>query len=94
MTDSSGSSDTSEQAATNAIASIAGQTVTSATNSFEAIDGVTINAVSTGTATATVALNKSAMADKVNTFVSAYNSMVSFITANSGHSGSGPIKVL
>ena len=89
MSDSSGSSDTSEQAATNAIATIAGQTVTSATNSFEAIDGVTINAVSTGTATATVALNTSAMADKVNTFVEAYNSMVSFITANSGHSGTG-----
>ena len=42
----------------------------SATNSFEAIDGVTINAVSTGTATATVALNTSAMAAKVSTFVS------------------------
>ena len=35
-----------------------------------------------------MALNKTAMAAKVNTFVEAYNSMVSFITANSGHSGS------
>jgi len=89
MTDSTGSSDTSEQAATNATATIAGQTITSATNSFEAIDGVTINAVSTGTATATVALNTSAMASKVSTFVDAYNSMVNFITSNSSFSGSG-----
>ena len=67
---------TNEQAATNATATIAGQTITSATNSFEAIDGITINAVSTGTATATVALDTSAMAAKVSTFVDAYNSMV------------------
>ena len=84
-----GASSTVEQAASNATATIAGQVITSATNSFEAIDGITINAVSTGTATATVALNKTAMAAKVNTFVEAYNSMVTFITANSGHSGSG-----
>jgi flagellar hook-associated protein 2 len=89
LTDSTGSSDTSEQAATNATATIAGQTITSATNSFEAIDGVTINAVSTGTATATVALDTSSMAAKVSTFVDAYNSMVTFITANSGFDSSG-----
>ena len=83
------SSTTNEQAATNATATIAGQTVTSATNSFEAIDGITINAVSTGTATATVALDTSAMAAKVSTFVDAYNSMVTYITANSGFSSSG-----
>ena len=83
------SSTTNEQAATNATATIAGQTVTSATNSFEVIDGITINAVSTGTATATVALDTSAMAAKVSTFVDAYNSMVTFITANSGFSSSG-----
>jgi flagellar hook-associated protein 2 len=82
-------SDTQIQEGTNAVATIAGQTVTSATNSFEAIDGITIKAVSTGTATATVALDSSAMADKVKTFVNAYNSMVSFITANSGFSSSG-----
>ena len=86
---SAGVSTTNEQAATNATATMAGQTITSATNSFEAIDGVTINAVSTGTATATVALNTSAMAAKVSTFVDAYNSMVSFITANSGFTSSG-----
>lgn len=82
-------STTNEQAATNATATIAGQTVTSATNSFQAIDGITINAVATGTATATVALDTSAMAAKVSTFVDAYNSMVTFITANSGFSSSG-----
>jgi len=82
-------SDTSLQGASNASATIAGQTVTSATNKFEAIDGIEINAVTTGTATATVALDTSAMADKVETFVDAYNGMVSFITANSTFSGSG-----
>ena len=83
------SSTTNEQAATNATATIAGQTITSATNSFEAIDGITVNAVSTGTATATVALDTSSMAAKVSTFVDAYNSMVTYITANSGYSSTG-----
>ncbi len=82
-------SDTELQGASNASATIAGQTVTSATNKFESIDGIEINAVTTGTATATVALDTSAMADKVKTFVDTYNDMVSFITANSKFTGSG-----
>jgi flagellar hook-associated protein 2 len=82
-------SDTELQGASNARATIAGQTIVSATNKFTAIDGIEINAVTTGTATATVALDTSAMADKVETFVDAYNDMVNFITANSKFSGSG-----
>jgi flagellar hook-associated protein 2 len=88
LTASSGS-DTSIQSATNATATIAGQTVTSATNKFEVIDGIAFNAVSTGTSVATVALDTGAMADKVNTFVEAYNGMVSFIAANSAFASSG-----
>ena len=88
LTVSSGS-DTAIQAATNATATIAGQTVTSATNKFEVIDGIAFNAVSTGTSVATVALDTSTMADKVNTFVEAYNGMVSFIAANSTIASSG-----
>jgi len=88
LTASTGS-DTAIQSGTNASATIAGQTITSATNKFEAIDGITINAVSTGTAVATVALDTTAMSDKVNTFVEAYNGMVSFIAANSTFASKG-----
>ncbi len=88
LTASTGS-DTAIQSASNASATIAGQTITSATNKFTAIDGIEINAVDTGVAVATVALDSSAMADKVNTFVEAYNDMVTFITANSGFSSKG-----
>lgn len=85
----SAGSSTEIQEGTNAQATIAGRTITSATNSFTSIDGVTINAVALGTATATVALDKTAMAAKVNTFVEAYNSVVSFIATNSNFSSSG-----
>lgn len=88
LTASTGS-DTAIQSGLNASATIAGQTVTSATNKFEAIDGITINAVSTGTAIATVALDTTAMSDKISTFVDAYNGMVSFIASNSTFASEG-----
>lgn len=88
LTASSGS-DTELQAGVNGSATIAGQTITSATNKFEAIDGITINAVSTGTSIATVALDSTAMSDKVSTFVDAYNGMVSFIASNSTFASTG-----
>jgi flagellar hook-associated protein 2 len=82
-------SDNELQAGTNATATIAGQTITSATNTFTAIDGIEITAVSTGSATATVALDTDAMATKVETFVDAYNSILSFIELHSSFSSSG-----
>jgi flagellar hook-associated protein 2 len=78
------------QAASNAIVDISGVTVESESNTITAIDGLTIKATEEGvTSTVTVALDSSAMADKVQTFVTAYNSVVSFISTNSNFSSSG-----
>jgi len=78
------------QAGSNAIVDISGITVESATNSITAIDGLTIDVTEEGvTSTVTVALDSTAMAAKVEAFVTAYNSVVSFISTNSKTSGSG-----
>ncbi len=82
-------SDNELQAGTNATATIAGQSITSATNTFTAIDGIDITAVTTGRATVSVALDTDAMATKVETFVNAYNSILSFIETHSSFSSSG-----
>ena len=42
-----------------------------------------------GTAVATVALDTTAMSDKISTFVDAYNGMVSFIASNSTFASAG-----
>jgi len=77
------------QAAQNATATIAGQTVYSSSNTFSIIEGIDITAVSTGTATASISLDTTSMATKVETFVDAYNAVISFIDSNSSYSGSG-----
>jgi flagellar hook-associated protein 2 len=77
------------QAGANASATIAGETITSDTNVFSVIDGIDITAVSTGTVSITAALDTTAMATKVQTFVSAYNDIFSFIESNSSFSSTG-----
>ena len=88
--DSSSSGTTSNmQSGANASATIAGETITSDTNVFSVIDGIDVTALSTGTVTITAALDTSAMATKVETFVNAYNDIFSFIDNNSSFSSSG-----
>jgi len=88
--DSSSSGSTSDmQSGSNASATIAGETITSDTNVFSVIDGIDVTAVSTGTVSITAALDSSAMATKVETFVNAYNDIFSFIDNNSSFSSSG-----
>lgn len=77
------------QAATNASITVAGTNIESASNTITAIDGLTIVANDTGSATATVSLDTTAMANKVQDVVEAYNAVVSFIATNSTTSSSG-----
>jgi flagellar hook-associated protein 2 len=70
-------------------ATIAGETIKSDSNVFSVIDGIDITAVSAGTVTITAALDTSAMAAKVETFVNAYNDILNFIENNSSFSSSG-----
>lgn len=80
------------QSGANASATIAGQTIKSDSNVFSVIDGIDITAVSAdplSSVTITVALDTSAMATKVETFVNAYNDIFNFIDNNSSFSSSG-----
>ena len=88
--DSSSTGATSDmQSGANASATIAGETITSDSNTFSVIDGIDITASSTGTVNIAVALDTSAMAAKVQTFVNAYNDIFSFIDNNTSFSSSG-----
>ena len=80
-----------QQAGSNAELDISGTSVFSASNTITAIEGMTITAqsVDTSSYTTTLALDTSAMADKVNTVVAAFNGILSLISTNSSISDSG-----
>jgi len=88
---SGGSTDSEIQAATNALVDVGGTRIESASNTITSIEGMTINAkrVDATSYTTTIALDTSAMADKVSGIVDAFNSIVSLISTNSSFTSSG-----
>lgn len=69
-----------EKAATDAVVSIQGISIATTGNTIaNAIDGITLNLTKTGSTTLTVARDNTDLKSKVNTFVSAYNSLNSAI---------------
>lgn len=67
-------------AAQNAALTINGLSVSSQTNTLtNAIDGVTLNLVTAGSSTVSVSLNKGAATSSIDSFISAYNSLVDTI---------------
>ena len=75
----------SVQSAINAEIDVSGTTVTSASNTITAIEGLTIVAarVDATSYTTSLALDTSSMADKISTIVDAFNAVVSLISVNS-----------
>lgn len=79
------------QAGANAEIDVSGTTIYSSSNTITAIDGLTIVAESVDATsyTTSLALDTTAMADKVSTIVDAFNAVVSLISTNSGIDSSG-----
>jgi flagellar hook-associated protein 2 len=68
------------QTANNAVLTVNGLAVTSSTNTVDgAIPGVTLNLTGTGASTIKVAQNTTAITDKIDAFVKAYNDIVTSI---------------
>lgn len=81
----------SNQAGSNAVVDVSGTTITSASNTITAIDGMTIVAekVAATSYTTTLALDTSAMSDKVKAVGSAINGIISLVSTNSKITSSG-----
>jgi flagellar hook-associated protein 2 len=92
LTDASSSvSNEVKQAGSNASVDVSGTTITSASNTITAIEGMTIVAEkeSATAYTTALALDTSAMSDKVSAIVDAFNSVISLVATNSKITSSG-----